>query len=153
MTRTILLAFICFIAITSCKKDDFDAAKQAETDQKLINDYAVANNLTTVQHASGLRYVILSPGTGTLKYTTSTAITAKYVGRLLNGQVFDSSSSGANFTLGGVIVGWQVGIPLIQKGGKIRLLIPSALAYGNVPNGPIPANSVLDFEIELINAQ
>ncbi|HEY0177263.1 MAG TPA: FKBP-type peptidyl-prolyl cis-trans isomerase, partial [Pedobacter sp.] len=54
-----------------------------------------------------------------------------------------------SFALGEVIRGWQIGIPFIQKGGQIRLLVPSLLAYQNQQNGIIPANSVLDFTVML----
>jgi FKBP-type peptidyl-prolyl cis-trans isomerase FkpA len=52
-----------------------------------------------------------------------------------------------------LIIGWQIGIPYIQKGGKIRLLIPSYYGYGNRAAGSIPANSILDFTITLSNVQ
>jgi len=53
------------------------------------------------------------------------------------------------FSLAGVIKGWQEGIPKIGKNGKIKLMIPSALGYGASEFGSIPANSVLIFDIEL----
>jgi FKBP-type peptidyl-prolyl cis-trans isomerase FkpA len=58
-----------------------------------------------------------------------------------------------SFTLGNVIKGWQLGIPLIKKGGIIRLLIPSRYAYGPYEQTQIglPKNAVLDFDIELYN--
>ncbi|MNL47460.1 FKBP-type peptidyl-prolyl cis-trans isomerase FkpA precursor [compost metagenome] len=74
-----------------------------------------------------------------------------YAGRVLGEtKTFDSATGNTRpFTLGGLIAGWQIGIPYIQKGGKIRLFIPSQYAYGNSAMPGIPANSVLDFNIEL----
>jgi FKBP-type peptidyl-prolyl cis-trans isomerase FkpA len=155
MRKYLLLAFAFLVGLSSCKKDTFDAAKQATIDDNQIREFLAVNGITATRHESGLYYVISDPGSGSLVYTSGTAVTAKYTGRFLNGEQFDSSSS-ATFPIGNVIIGWQIGIPLIQKGGKIRLLIPSALAYGHLPYGPkgeIPANSILDFDIELINAQ
>ena len=62
-----------------------------------------------------------------------------------------SSSNGITFPLSGVIQGWQEGIPLFKEGGSGILLIPSALGYGSQSVGTIPANSVLIFDINLID--
>ncbi|MFN9955636.1 MAG: FKBP-type peptidyl-prolyl cis-trans isomerase, partial [bacterium] len=72
---------------------------------------------------------------------------------LLDGTIFDQTTGNqtATFPLANLIPGWQEGIPLLQKGGKGTFLLPSALGYGPNPVGPIPANSVLIFEIELID--
>ncbi|MEJ7779509.1 MAG: FKBP-type peptidyl-prolyl cis-trans isomerase [Daejeonella sp.] len=78
-------------------------------------------------------------------------MSARYTGRLLSGVEFDKSAQPVAFKLGGVILGWQKGVPLIQKGGTIRLFIPSGLGYGAGGQGPIPPNAVLDFDIELVD--
>lgn len=134
------------ILITACKKEQ-DPDKQ-------ITEFIQKNNINAVKHSSGLYYQIIKPGTGSFAYPASTKITIKYEGRLLNGTVIDNGNGVENtFSLAGLIKGWQIGIPLIQKGGEIRLIIPSDLAYGSQTTGPIPANSVLDFTIQLINVQ
>ena len=56
------------------------------------------------------------------------------------------------WTLGSLIPGWQIGLPLIQKGGEIKLIVPSSLAYG-CGSGPLPPNSVLYFDIHLVDVQ
>lgn len=152
MTKYFLTLFAFIVLLSACvKSDNFDPAKQAQTDDQLITDYLAKNNLTAQKHSSGLYYIVSAPGTGTFSYTANTNVTAKYTGRFLNGNVFDSSSTGITFPLGGVIPGWQIGVPLIQKGGKIRLFIPSSLGYGRDGAGSIPGNAVLDFDIELVN--
>jgi FKBP-type peptidyl-prolyl cis-trans isomerase FkpA len=79
-------------------------------------------------------------------------VTVAYKGTLTDGTIFDqSSSSGATFPLSNVIQGWQEGIPLFSEGGSGILLIPSALGYGSQPVGNIPENSVLIFEVTLLN--
>ena len=75
----------------------------------------------------------------------------KYTGKLTNGTIFGQSTTPLTISLSTVIAGWQIGIPLIGEGGVIKLIIPSSLAYGCVANGSIPANSVLFFEVELVD--
>jgi FKBP-type peptidyl-prolyl cis-trans isomerase FkpA len=76
-------------------------------------------------------------------------------GRLLTtGAVFTKTNQfHPSYILGNVILGWQLGIPKIKNGGIVRLLIPSRYAYGPYPQAQIglPANAVLDFDIELYN--
>ncbi len=83
-------------------------------------------------------------------------LTVHYVGTLTNGQKFDSSyDRGQPFTFrlgaGGVIAGWDQGLVGMRVGGRRRLTIPPSLGYGSRANGPIPANSTLIFEVELVS--
>jgi len=92
-------------------------------------------------------------GTGP-EVKSSDTVTANYTGALAkDGTIFESSlDSGqpATFPLSGVIQGWQEGVPGMKVGGKRRLLIPAAQAYGSQAKGSIPANSDLVFDIELV---
>jgi FKBP-type peptidyl-prolyl cis-trans isomerase FkpA len=155
INKILVLSLIMTLALGSCKKsDNFDPAKQAELDEALIVKFIADNKITAVRHQSGVYYQILSPGTGSVTYTANTVVSAKYTGRLLNGSIFDQTTTQIpSFALGNVIVGWQIGVPLIQKGGKIRILIPSQYGYGRNVAGTIPANSVLDFDIELTDVK
>ena len=96
-------------------------------------------------------YVINTNGNGNVPNINS-IVTVAYKGTLTDGTIFDQSdASGLTFPLTNVIQGWQEGIPLFSEGGSGILLIPSALGYGNQSIGNIPANSVLIFEVTLIN--
>ena len=64
--------------------------------------------------------------------------------------MFDKSARPVSFNLLELIQGWQKGLPLVKKGGKIKLIIPPSLGYGATPQQGIPANSVLVFDIELV---
>lgn len=82
-------------------------------------------------------------------------MTIHYRGTLEDGTVFDSSyERGAPFKtrigVGQVIEGWDMGVPGMKVGGKRKLTIPAALAYGDREIGSIPAGSTLIFEVELI---
>ena len=112
--------------------------------------YCTANGITYTEHSSGILYQIITPGTGATP-TIASKVLAMYTGKLLNGTVFDSQTSNPiEFPLSGVIDGWKIGIPLLKAGGKIKLVIPSALAYSCVGTGPIPGNSPLYFEVTLV---
>ncbi|WP_316831420.1 FKBP-type peptidyl-prolyl cis-trans isomerase [Pedobacter aquatilis] len=150
----------CFAA---CKKadssiDTYDAVAQFKADTTEIRAFVKKNNLTVLKNEQyGVFYQIIQPGSGNLVYSASTGINVEYEGRLLSGTVFDSSSgTPVSLTLGNLIPGWQIGIPYIQKGGVIRLLIPSYYGYGNIarnaPQSVIPANAPLDFTITLHDA-
>lgn len=110
-------------------------------------------NEKVMETASGLQYVVEKEGTGA-QPTAEDEVTVHYTGKLLNGQVFDSSVSRgepATFPLNRVIPGWTEGVQLMKEGGKYTFFIPSDLAYGaqGVPNA-IPPHSTLIFEVELI---
>ncbi len=111
------------------------------------------NNAGVKETASGLQYVVEKEGTG-IQPTAEDEVTVHYTGRLLNGQVFDSSVSRgepATFPLNRVIPGWTEGVQLMKEGAKYTFFIPSDLAYGpqGIPNA-IPPHSTLIFEVELI---
>lgn len=83
-------------------------------------------------------------------------VTVNYVGTLTNGTKFDSSIDRGqpfSFTLGqnSVIQGWEMGILGMKVGEKRKLTIPPELGYGSQANGPIPANSTLIFEVDMLS--
>jgi FKBP-type peptidyl-prolyl cis-trans isomerase FklB len=104
--------------------------------------------------ASGLQYKVIKEGTGTQPKATDT-VTVNYRGTLIDGKEFDSSKPGQPMPLplNGVIKGWTEGLQLMKTGAKYQLFVPPALAYGERPVGPIPANSTLIFEVELLEAK
>jgi len=105
---------------------------------------------------SGLQYEVIMMGTGN-KPTPSDQVTVHYTGTLIDGTVFDSSverGEPVTFPLAQVIPGWIEGVQLMPSGSKFRFFVPSELAYGDRPAGElIKPNSVLIFEIELLNIQ
>jgi FKBP-type peptidyl-prolyl cis-trans isomerase len=155
MKRNILIILSLFlIAFASCKKEaKFDAAAQAAKDETAIQAYLTANpNISATKDANGVYYQVLTEGTGA-NPTASSIVTVNYIGKLLNGPQFDARTG---FTSGiaptsNIIEGWKSGLLHIKTGGRILLIIPSALGFGNSDNGSIPANSVLVFTIDLLS--
>lgn len=128
-------------------KSKRNAAKNDEFLAKIDADKSITKT------ASGLRYKIVTVGTDP-KPTTSSLVKCLYTGKLADGTVFDSTATRGNepteFPLNGVIPAWTEGVQLIGKGGKILIYAPANLAYGEQGQGPIPGNSVLEFEVELV---
>ena len=124
---------------------------QAARDDKLIKSFIERNSLNATRDVSGVYYIIDKPGSGK-EINSGSVVYPYYTGRLLDGTQFDSNTTDTtvNFPLkGGVIPGWQKALPLIKEGGKMRIFIPSGLAYGSNPQGSIKMNAVLDFDIEV----
>ncbi|MDP4261947.1 MAG: FKBP-type peptidyl-prolyl cis-trans isomerase [Bacteroidota bacterium] len=160
MRNFVLPLVFLFLLFTSprCAKNTACTPKTAASEAPQIQGYATANNINAVAHSSGLYYEIIDPGTGAMP-TINSNIAITYTGMLLNGTVFAQQTSPNNtqadppWPLSALIEGWRIGIPLIKKGGRIKLIIPSSLAYGCTGKGAIPGNSILFFDITLVDVQ
>jgi FKBP-type peptidyl-prolyl cis-trans isomerase FkpA len=100
---------------------------------------------------SGLRFETLRPGTGA-KPTTADLVLVTYEGHLTDGTLFDAGPRPTVFPVTGVVPGFAEALQLMQKGGRYRFWIPSALAYGaeGIPDA-IPPNAELEFIVTLID--
>lgn len=119
-----------------------------EAQNKMLNEQFAGAKTTE----SGLRYIMVQEGTGQSP-TASSNVTVHYTGVFLDGKKFDSSvdrGQPATFGLFQVIPGWTEGVQLLKEGGKIKLICPPNLAYGEAGRPGIPPNSWLVFDIELI---
>jgi FKBP-type peptidyl-prolyl cis-trans isomerase FkpA len=135
------------LLLLGCEEEDL-VKEQLEKDIAKIEKYLEENNLTAESTSSGLHYIIEEQGTGG-KPNVYSLVSVNYTGYLLDGTVFDQGS--IVLELYNLIPGWQEGIPLFNKGGYGKLFIPSSLGYGAVAKPNIPANSVLIFDIRLID--
>jgi len=119
-------------------------------DQEIIDAYLAENDITAeIEEPNGLRYVLHEQGTGESPDENSN-VAVRYEGTLLDSTVFDASDSIA-FSLENVIIGWRIGVPLLQEGGSITLYIPSVFAYDLAsPGAPVPPSANLIFDIELL---
>jgi len=137
---------------SGCVKDKGSCQEKtvASEDAAMLN-FAAANGITPTKHSSGFYYEIITPGSGVTPGLNST-VKVNYTGKFTNGNIFDQTTgTPVQFVLGEVIKGWQLGVPLIKRDGRIKLIIPSAYAYGCMGRGSIPGYSILYFEIELVD--
>ncbi len=138
--------------------NEYFATKAAEDSKKAIAEGAafLENNGKregVVSTKSGLQYEVLTEGTGRTPKATD-KVRCHYEGRLINGDIFDSSykrNQPADFGLNQVIPGWTEGVQLMKEGAKFRFYIPYLLGYGEQGAGSsIPPYSTLIFDVELI---
>ena len=136
---------------SSCLKDTSCSEKSISSETPAMTAYATAHGMTTTTHSSGMLYQITNPGTGTPPTLNST-VKVRYTGKLMDDHVFDSQTgTPVQFQVGGTVPGFQLALQLLGKGGTIRVIIPSALAYGCTGNGAIPRDAILYFDIELVD--
>lgn len=120
-----------------------------------IETYLASISVTATKHCSGFYYIIDAPGAGTSP-TICSRISVKYKGQLLNGTIFDQSTTAVTFQLNSLIEAWKKGLTMLKPGGKMKMWVPASLAYGSqvIPdrngNVLIPANTPLFFDIELV---
>ena len=164
--KKFLVFSVLIVLFVSCKKTTESTCPFTDTNAvapaaeiTAVQNYVTASHPGAIQHASGLFYEITAAGTGTVNPGVCSNITVKYTGTLTNGFKFDENLTGFSERLGGLILGWQKGLPLIKSGGSMSLYIPPSLGYGNRDvkdnNGAIiiPANSILVFTIQLVAVQ
>lgn len=134
------------------KQNDIAEKNLKEGKEYLEKNKSNANVKVT---ESGLQYVVEKEGAGKSP-TKDDQVKVHYTGTLTNGEKFDSSvdrGQPAEFPVGGVIPGWTEALMLMKEGAKYKLVIPSELAYGPMGRPGIPPNSVLLFDVELIEVK
>jgi FKBP-type peptidyl-prolyl cis-trans isomerase FkpA len=161
MRKLIPLLTVLFLsAALSCGKSDDSNTQCNFTDPPVsvpaseitaLEGYLASKGITNaVRDTRGFYYIISNPGTGATP-TVCSRVSVNYVGKLTNDAIFDqTTTTPASFFLGQTIAGWIKGVPLIKAGGRITLFLPPSLGYGNVAIGPIPANSILIFDVDLL---
>lgn len=144
----LLILSLTAFGLGSCQ---FESQADKEEDRML--EYIESHQINAIKHESGLYYRIDSLGTGAQPVNSISLITVDYSGKTLDDAVFDDSDPGdpLQINLNNLIQAWRIAIPLIRKDGKIWFILPSRLGYGDKKQGSIPANSVLIFEVRLLD--
>jgi FKBP-type peptidyl-prolyl cis-trans isomerase FkpA len=163
MQKFVLVLFFVFtlsaVLFVACGKSSQPATSsctglEPPADSSTLLGFATKHGLTNLIDTLGMYYQIINQGTGATPSANSTVFVT-YTGTLMDSTIFDSTTNAAKtgFPLSGLIVGWQYGLPKIQAGGHIKLLLPSKYAYGCAGGGPIPPNTPLFFDISLVSVQ
>ncbi len=128
---------------------------QSDIDEDILAAYLQENSITAERDDSGLYYQIVEAGEG--DYVSDNAIIdVSYKGTFLDGEEFDAGTL-SKYPLSKLIEAWRVGLPKLQKGSKAIFYCPSQMCYGSTPrydnngNVTIPGNSILIFEITVVN--
>ncbi|HEX7904617.1 MAG TPA: FKBP-type peptidyl-prolyl cis-trans isomerase [Chitinophagaceae bacterium] len=132
-----------------------DSLQQFNIDKEIIQQHIAAGKIDTKENTEGVYYKILQQGTGR-RISVDDTVSVFYKLTLLNDTVIvdQAKDKPATFPLKRLIKGWQIGVPLLNVGGKIRLVIPSAHAYSiRTRAAKIPPNSILVFDIEVVDAK
>ncbi|MBP8851009.1 MAG: FKBP-type peptidyl-prolyl cis-trans isomerase [Breznakibacter sp.] len=138
-------------------------AKERFKDQATADDTLIVRHLRTlhdtistgvVKDSRGFYYKIKKEGTGS-RPTADSLVNVQYTGMLLDSTIFDQTKGSNTYTnyLSRLINGWQLGVPLLKEGGEGTFYFPSALGYGATSTSKIPANSVLIFDIKLVDVK
>lgn len=128
---------------------------QHEKDIQLIKDYIAANNLSVIEESQANYFYDLYFESGdSIAPIKDKALWVyiKYKTYLLDGTLVDSSSSTGDLVfLDATIPGWRLALPRMHINDKMLLLLPSRLAYGEESQTKVPPNSVLIFDLELLD--
>jgi peptidylprolyl isomerase/FKBP-type peptidyl-prolyl cis-trans isomerase FklB len=149
--RRALLVFLAALPMAACAKPA-PAADGGAAGKDFLAKNAKAPGVVTTP--SGLQYRVVQAGpAGGLRPKLADEVKVNYEGKLLDGQVFDSSfdrGSPAVMRVGDLIPGWQEALQLMRPGDEWLVWVPAKLGYGDKGAGPIPPGSVLVFRLELI---
>lgn len=146
ITKYIYALLGVILIFNSCKKEYEDIK---DIDDAKIQAYIKSNNLPTVKDPTGFYYQILDPGTGGTMLNKDSVFYNVTV-KSLNGEVYFAPTAFATAKdyLGYVVPdAYRIAMNAINRGGKVRVIVPSYLAYGKNGNGPVPSNEVIVSEI------
>jgi len=160
MTKNFFIFLVLILFVAAAAWLLFKKGESADNKSSLLTNSSspspsASTGTTTMPNGLQIQDIIIGTGAAA---KAGDLVTVHYVGTLTNGQKFDSSRDRGQpfqFILGTgmVIKGWDQGVAGMKVGGKRKLVIPAELGYGAQANGPIPANSTLIFEVELLDTK
>ena len=153
MKRIVLSVVLIAGFLSACNKDEnfLPYPEQLTLDVKAIDDYLDAHAINAIKDSSGLRYVIHTIGNGIKPASAESRVYIRQVINTLAGGNVGVDTTGNFYTLGSLLQGQQIGLKLMTKGSYYTLYVPSGLAYGNGSVGSVGPNTILVFEMKLID--
>jgi len=155
MKKVLLIALLPVLMLGCVKSASTGTCTNATpaSEEAQIIAFCNTNGIVYQKDSSGIYYQIIDPGTAPAPNQNST-ISVTYVAKYLDGTILDQTTTPIVSPLSSLIEGWRIGIPLIAKGGHIKMVVPSSLCYGcaGIP-GSIPGNAILYCDITLVDVQ
>ena len=151
MNKALFFIGLISLLVTSCKTY---SEEEVQGFDKTIQKFVMKSGLNYEKSESGLYYLIEKEGEGEfIKFTDEVSV--RYTGKLLSGKTFDGryKRTPITFEVSKLIEGWKEGMMYLKKGGKAKLIVPPTLGYGDNQLPDIPANSILYFEIEVVDVR
>ncbi len=142
-----ILFFPLVLTFSSCSRNDPDVI--AERDRNKILEYIEENDLDAIELEEGVWVAVTREGAGDHP-TENSVVKLTYTGFLLDDTIFDEGYN-AHISLQGAVRGFRIGVMAFRRGGEGTILIPSAAGYGEYAYGNIPRNSVLIFDVDIID--
>lgn len=164
MSRIVLiLLFFTVCCFMACTKSALYGNTQVKAEGRLEDDsiqkYIAAHGLSGIaKHVQnndtiGVYYIVLDTSSVTTLFTLSTQVVVGDTAKLLTdgNTIYETNEFHPSYALGSTISAWKLGIPEINQGGEVRLIVPSRYAYGHYPpiGQGIPPDCILDFKIRL----
>lgn len=149
-----ILCSACSLETEDPEFNIFDPAEAARfaTDRGLIEAYVVEEELEGFFTEDSVFIAFQVEQSEGDSPTITNSVDVIYRGYLLDGREFDDSEGEVrSFPLQGLIIGWQIALPFFKRGERATIIVPSRYGYGNEQNGIIPPNSVIAFDIELVD--
>jgi FKBP-type peptidyl-prolyl cis-trans isomerase FkpA len=147
-----ILLLIISIVFSSCKT--YSDEDHSTFDLKIKNYLSKSKQKDFEKSESGLYFKIIKEGNGEFIKLTD-EVTFNYVGKLLNGKIFDGEhkKNPITFQMKDLIQGWKEGMLYLKPGGKMKMIVPPYLGYGDYELDNIPPHSILFFDIEVIDVK
>lgn len=150
--KTLLLSIVSVLLLSSCSTySDNDLQTFDEEIQTYISD----EGLQMEKFETGMYYKVKEEGFGDEYIKLTDRVTFHYTGSFLNGEEFQKipKNDPVTFHVRELIVGWQDALSLLKEGGEITIILPPHLGYGSKKTGLIPANSILKYELKVLEVE
>jgi FKBP-type peptidyl-prolyl cis-trans isomerase FkpA len=156
LMRNILITFFAALLLISCNKKNDNACTpvSADAESEQLTAFCNAHTINYTVDSNGIYYQVIEQGSG-MTPNSNSIITVTYTASTLDGNVVDKTTDPVKQPLSDFIEGWRIALPYIQKGGHIKMVIPSSLAYGctGISDLKIAPNSPLYYDVVLIDVE